>query len=218
MALYLLIWGEAANIRFLPECLCYIFHHMADEMYDLLEKPRVERSEKIYIEGSQHSFLEKIICPIHEILAAESDVPAHGRAAHSAWRNYDDFNEFFWAPSCFELSWPWRLEAGFFLKPKKDVDTDDDDVPEQSFTAGRQRERKLGKTHFVEHRTFLHVYHSFHRLWIFLVCMLQGLTIFAFCNQKLDTHSIKYILSVGSTFIVMRFVQCKFPHPRLTIC
>jgi len=133
------------------------------------------------------------------------------------------------APSCFELSWPWRLEAGFFLKPKKDVDTDDDDVrkyllsfrslkrkylwqcffkclwldllrflqrllypmswryvklpevllfhgvqvPEQSFTAGRQRERKLGKTHFVEHRTFLHVYHSFHRLWIFLVCMLQ---------------------------------------------
>ncbi len=26
----------------------------------------------------------------------ESDVPAHGRAAHSAWRNYDDFNEFFW--------------------------------------------------------------------------------------------------------------------------
>jgi hypothetical protein len=45
---------------------------MADEMSDLLEKPRVERSEKIYIEGSQHSFLEKIICPIHEILAAVS--------------------------------------------------------------------------------------------------------------------------------------------------
>jgi callose synthase len=27
-ALYLLIWGEAANLRFLPECLCYIFHHV----------------------------------------------------------------------------------------------------------------------------------------------------------------------------------------------
>lgn len=23
------------------------------------------------------------------------------------------------APSCFELSWPWRLEAGFFKKPKQ---------------------------------------------------------------------------------------------------
>jgi hypothetical protein len=32
------------------------------------------------------------------------------------------------APSCFELSWPWRLESGFFLKPKKDIDTDDDNV------------------------------------------------------------------------------------------
>lgn len=34
-------------------------------------------------------------------------------------------------------------------------------------------ERKVGKTHFVEHRTGLHLYHSFHRFWIFLVCMLQ---------------------------------------------
>lgn len=27
--LYLLIWGEAANLRFTPECLCYIFHHVS---------------------------------------------------------------------------------------------------------------------------------------------------------------------------------------------
>ncbi|KAL0459295.1 UNVERIFIED_CONTAM: Callose synthase 3, partial [Sesamum latifolium] len=29
MGLYLLIWGEAANLRFMPECLCYIYHHEA---------------------------------------------------------------------------------------------------------------------------------------------------------------------------------------------
>ncbi|CAN4114506.1 unnamed protein product [Withania somnifera] len=29
MGLYLLIWGEAANVRFMPECLCYIFHNEA---------------------------------------------------------------------------------------------------------------------------------------------------------------------------------------------
>lgn len=23
------------------------------------------------------------------------------------------------APTCFELSWPWRLDAGFFKKPEK---------------------------------------------------------------------------------------------------
>ncbi|KHN27106.1 Callose synthase 9 [Glycine soja] len=27
VSLYFLIWGEASNIRFLPECLCYIYHH-----------------------------------------------------------------------------------------------------------------------------------------------------------------------------------------------
>jgi hypothetical protein len=45
---------------------------MTYEMYDFLEKPQVERSEKTYIEGSQYLFLEKIIWPIHEILAAVS--------------------------------------------------------------------------------------------------------------------------------------------------
>lgn len=33
--------------------------------------------------------------------------------------------------------------------------------------------RQTGKTAFVEHRTFLHLYRSFHRLWIFLVIMFQ---------------------------------------------
>ncbi|EPS65016.1 hypothetical protein M569_09763, partial [Genlisea aurea] len=28
ISLYFLIWGEAANVRFLPECLCYIFHNV----------------------------------------------------------------------------------------------------------------------------------------------------------------------------------------------
>ncbi|KAK8553205.1 hypothetical protein V6N13_089417 [Hibiscus sabdariffa] len=36
ISLYLLIWGEASNIRFMPECLCYIFHNMANEVYGIL--------------------------------------------------------------------------------------------------------------------------------------------------------------------------------------
>jgi callose synthase len=66
-ALYLLIWGEAANLRFLPECLCYIFHHMADELYDLLDKPTVGKS-RIIVPDSPHSFLDRVIKPIHEIV------------------------------------------------------------------------------------------------------------------------------------------------------
>lgn len=29
ISLYLLIWGEASNVRFMPECICYIFHHVS---------------------------------------------------------------------------------------------------------------------------------------------------------------------------------------------
>ena len=29
LSLYLLIWGEAANLRFMPECLCYLFHNVS---------------------------------------------------------------------------------------------------------------------------------------------------------------------------------------------
>jgi callose synthase len=35
------------------------------------------------------------------------------------------------------------------------------------------RKHHYGKTSFVEHRTFLHLYHSFHRLWMFLIMMFQ---------------------------------------------
>ena len=28
LSLYLLIWGEAANLRFMPECLCYLFRNV----------------------------------------------------------------------------------------------------------------------------------------------------------------------------------------------
>ncbi|XP_038692213.1 callose synthase 10-like [Tripterygium wilfordii] len=42
-----------------------------------------------------------------------------GKVARSAWRNYDDFNEYFWSPTCFKLSWPMRKNSPFLLNPKK---------------------------------------------------------------------------------------------------
>ncbi|MCI03268.1 callose synthase 10-like, partial [Trifolium medium] len=43
----------------------------------------------------------------------------NGKAAHSAWRNYDDFNEYFWSPACFELGWPMRTDSPFLRQPKR---------------------------------------------------------------------------------------------------
>ncbi|KAF8780207.1 hypothetical protein HU200_001875 [Digitaria exilis] len=194
VCLYYLMWGEAANVRFLPEGLCYIFHHLAGELEDILRKQTAEPAESCSSNGSV-SFLENVISPLYDIIAAEAANNKNGRAPHSAWRNYDDFNEFFWSLKCFQLGWPWKLENQFFSKPsKKDKGLLD-------------RNHHYGKTSFVEHRTFLHLYHSFHRLWMFLIMMFQGLTIIAFNNGSFDMKTVLQLLSLGPTYVAMKFIE-----------
>ncbi|GMJ13700.1 CHORUS, ENLARGED TETRAD 2, glucan synthase-like 8, MASSUE, GLUCAN SYNTHASE-LIKE 8 [Hibiscus trionum] len=119
VSLYFLIWGEAANVRFLPECICYIFHHMARELDAIVDHGEAHPAPSCATESGSVSFLEQIICPIYDTMAAEAARNSNGKAAHSSWRNYDDFNEYFWSPACFELSWPMRRDSPFLLMPKK---------------------------------------------------------------------------------------------------
>ncbi|KAK1589242.1 hypothetical protein Q3G72_031874 [Acer saccharum] len=196
VSLYFLIWGEAANVRFLPECLCYIFHHMAREMDEILRQQVAQPANSCSSENGV-SFLVQVITPLYEVVAAEAANNNNGRAPHSAWRNYDDFNEYFWSLHCFELSWPWRKSSSFFLKPK----------PSSKNFLNADRGQRRGKTSFVEHRTFLHLYHSFHRLWIFLVLMFQGLTIIAFNNGNFNEKTLRGLLSLGPTYVVMKFFE-----------
>ncbi|XP_058090544.1 callose synthase 9 isoform X3 [Magnolia sinica] len=196
VSLFFLIWGEAANIRFLPECLCYIFHHMARELEEILRQ-QIAQLDNSYNSQNGMSFLDKVIYPLYDIVAAEAGNNDNGRAPHSAWRNYDDFNEYFWSIHCFELSWPWRTNSSFFIKPKKRT--------KGMLTSGGSQHQ--GKSSFVEHRTFLHLYHSFHRLWIFLFMMFQGLTIIAFNDGRLNSKTIREVLSLGPTFVIMKFFE-----------
>ncbi|KAL0415758.1 UNVERIFIED_CONTAM: Callose synthase 10 [Sesamum latifolium] len=190
VSLYFCIWGEAANVRFLPECICYIFHHMARELDAILDHGEATHAASCISENGSVSFLEQIICPIYETLSEEASRNNNGKAAHSEWRNYDDFNEYFWSPACFELSWPMKKDSSFLLKPKK----------ENGLVL-------TGKSSFVEHRTFLHLYRSFHRLWIFLIVMFQALSIVAFNDGKLNLNTFKRVLSVGPTFAIMNFLE-----------
>ncbi|KAG6422840.1 hypothetical protein SASPL_113221 [Salvia splendens] len=196
VSLYFLIWGEAANVRFLPECLCYIFHNMGKELEEVLRQ-QVVQPAKSCISGSDVSFLDQVIQPLYEVISAEAVNNDNGRAPHSAWRNYDDFNEFFWSLSCFDLRWPWNLTSKFFLKPAR--------RSKNVLKSGGGK--RCGKTSFVEHRTFLHLYHSFHRLWIFLFVMFQGLTIIAFNRGNINSKTIREVLSVGPTYFVMKFFE-----------
>ncbi|KAF8011957.1 hypothetical protein BT93_I0167 [Corymbia citriodora subsp. variegata] len=117
MGLYLLIWGEAANVRFMPECLCYIFHNMAYELHGLLAgNVSIVTGENIKPSygGDDEAFLRKVITPLYRVLEKEAVKSKNGKAPYSAWCNYDDLNEYFWSADCFSLGWPMRDDGDFF--------------------------------------------------------------------------------------------------------
>lgn len=83
IALYLLIWGEASNIRHAPECLCFILHSLYRQL---------KRVENIQLPAG--TFLSLVIKPIYDSI----------NNAKKEGKNYDDFNEFFWNPNCLKCS------------------------------------------------------------------------------------------------------------------
>ncbi|KAF3326591.1 callose synthase 12-like protein [Carex littledalei] len=169
-ALYLLIWGEAANLRFMPECLCYIFHHMARDLNRLVDGYIDEytgQPARPAFSG-ENAFLHNVVIPIYEVVKAEAESSNKGTKPHSKWRNYDDINEYFWSSDVFKrLGWPLDLSRGFFHKGK------------------------VGKTGFVEQRSFLNIYRSFDRLWVMLILYLQVAIIVAWHGQTLPWKNLQ---------------------------
>ncbi|XP_044983071.1 callose synthase 3-like isoform X2 [Hordeum vulgare subsp. vulgare] len=205
IGLYLLIWGEAANLRFLPECLCYIYHHMAFEMYGMLAG-NVSAMTGEYVKpaygGDKEAFLKKIVTPIYCTIAQEAERSKREKGNHSQWRNYDDLNEFFWSADCFRLGWPMRADADFFCQPLKPVD----ERNEGTIKADKQK----GKVNFVELRSFWHIFRSFDRMWSFFILALQIMVILAWSEggslgNIFDPLVFKEILSIFITSAMLNF-------------
>ncbi|KAI3865926.1 hypothetical protein MKX03_024076 [Papaver bracteatum] len=208
IGLYLLIWGEASNVRFMPECICYIFHHMANELYGILYSKAHSASGEAIRPAYQgeESFLEKVITPIYQVMRKETRRNKGGTASHSKWRNYDDLNEYFWSEKCFKLRWPMDLESEFFIHTEK-KDPKLQPRPNQ-VTAG---ERKP-KTNFVEVRTFWHLFRSFDRMWIFYILALQAMVIIAWSPSGspialFEEDVFKSVLSIFVTWALLSFLQ-----------
>ncbi|GAV73698.1 LOW QUALITY PROTEIN: Glucan_synthase domain-containing protein/DUF605 domain-containing protein/FKS1_dom1 domain-containing protein, partial [Cephalotus follicularis] len=210
MGLYLLIWGEAANLRFMPECLCYIYHHMAFELYGMLAgnvSPMTGENVKPAYGGEEEAFLKKVVTPIYEVIAKEATRSKLGRSKHSQWRNYDDLNEYFWSVDCFRLGWPMRADADFFCLPIEQLryNKDGDNKP-------ATRDRWVGKVNFVEIRSFLHIFRSFDRMWSFFILCLQVMIIVAWNGSGqpssiFDADVFKKVLSVFITAAILKLGQ-----------
>ncbi|VVA18902.1 PREDICTED: callose synthase [Prunus dulcis] len=229
LGLYLLIWGEAANLRFMPECLCYIFHHMAYELHGMLTGAVSLTSwEKVMpaYGGQSESFLNNVVTPIYTVIKEEAKKSKSGTADHSTWRNYDDLNEYFWSPDCFQIGWPMRLDHDFFCipsskKPKaKKASASTGSVEERSKEDGEEDEvgatkkedhepKWLGKTNFVEVRSFWQIFRSFDRMWSFFILSLQALIIMA-CHElesPLQLFDKVIFEDVMSVFITSAFLK-----------
>lgn len=93
--LYFLIWGEAANVRLLPECVCYLFHQMLTMVNNDAQ-------------GRDHQpegwFLNQVIRPIWREASNMKRRNALGKPLeHVKIRNYDDINEYFWKAHCLSI-------------------------------------------------------------------------------------------------------------------
>ncbi|XP_073007244.1 callose synthase 12-like isoform X2 [Typha latifolia] len=195
-ALYLLIWGEAANLRFVPECLCYIFHNMALELHHILEGYIDESTGRPALPAvsGENAFLKGVVMPVYKTIKAEVESSRNGTKPHSAWRNYDDINEYFWSRHVFErLRWPMDLSRNFFATP-----------PDRN---------RVGKTGFVEQRSFWNIYRSFDRLWVMLLLYFQAAAIVAWRGQTYPWQNLRdrdtqvRVLTVFITWASLRLLQ-----------
>ncbi|GLT28286.1 hypothetical protein SLA2020_032280 [Shorea laevis] len=201
IALYLLIWGEASNIRFMPECICYIFHNMAKDVYETLSrKEHPVNNPNQTVATNEEYFLRTIITPLYQVLFQEASKNKEGRASHSVWSNYDDINEFFWTEKCFRIHWHSVFEG--YLSADLAEGQLRKEILEQ-IIAGKFHQ----KINFVEVRTFWQLFRSFHRMWIFFIMAFQAMLIVAWTPAIFDKDVLRRVLSIFITSAILNFLQ-----------
>lgn len=98
LGLYLLIWGEANNVRFLPECICFIFKCALDYYEHISQDPK-RNSQR----NNDSNFLHEVITPIYKFIRNQQYKLKNGKwirnsKDHEDIIGYDDINQFFWFP------------------------------------------------------------------------------------------------------------------------
>ncbi|KAI1435879.1 1,3-beta-glucan synthase component FKS1 [Xylaria sp. CBS 124048] len=153
IALYLMCWGEANQVRFMPECLCFIFK-CAD---DYLNSPACQNTVEPVEEGT---FLNKVITPLYQYCRDQGYEISNGvyvrrERDHNQIIGYDDCNQLFWYPEGIER---------IVLNDKSKLI----DVPPQ------ERYIKLNDVNwkkcffktYKETRSWFHLVLNFNRIWI----------------------------------------------------
>lgn len=158
IALYLLCWGEAAQVRFIPECLCFIFK-CADDYY---RSPECQNRVDPVPEGL---YLKAVIKPLYRFIRDQGYEVVDGRFVrrerdHADIIGYDDVNQLFWYPEGI---------ARIILTDKTRLV---DLPPPHRFMKFHSIDwnRAFFKTYY-EKRSFGHLLVNFNRIWVIHVSL-----------------------------------------------
>lgn len=153
VALYLLCWGEANQVRFCPELLCFIFK-CAD---DYFLSPECQSRAEPMPEGD---YLNRVITPLYRYIRDQGYEVFEGKFVkrerdHGKVIGYDDVNQLFWYPE--------GIERIVFEDGTRLVDIAS---PERYMKLGEVTWNKVFFKTYKETRSWFHMATNFNRIWV----------------------------------------------------
>jgi callose synthase len=195
LVVYLLVWGEASNLRHLPECLCYLYHKtMQDHIFCRAVKKAGSNYQKQFYPGY---FLDMVVTPIYEVMSNAMK----STEDHLNRKTYDDFNEFFWSPECLKYCHHYDASEATMNEAEAEVEVDEEDgLMEAAAKSSRMHVAeglKNAKKTYLEKRSWMHSLLSFHRVIEFHLVTFLLLSVAGFAETFL--WSLSYTLQVASS-------------------
>jgi len=191
VVLWLCVWGEAANLRHMPECCCFLYHSAASEW---AATPKSERQGDRGASLYPGHWLDTVVAPVYSIVAASMK----RKADHVDKKNYDDFNEFFWSKDCLRTHRSAVATATALRHRERALKADRAardkdgllglenghryDRDESSFPPPVAHLLDAAPKTYLEVRTWLHVVFAFFRVYEYHVLSFQVLATVAFAR------------------------------------
>lgn len=181
--MFFLIWGEAANLKHMPECLCFLFHKT---MLEHIENQ--SNIKNIQNDSYPGFFLDMCITPIYEVVSKS----LNNNSDHNHRKTYDDFNEFFWSTSClryriYNLPKDDAFETGEHWKKNNDPLAENIHVAQAMDISAKT---------YVEKRSWLHPLLTLHRVFEWHAITFSILIAIAFSEELI--WSYPFLFQVGS--------------------
>ncbi|KAK4966034.1 1,3-beta-D-glucan synthase, partial [Elasticomyces elasticus] len=180
LALFLLCWGEANQVRFMPETLCFIFKCADDYLQSPACQNKVEPVEEF-------TYLNEVITPLYQYCRDQGYEILDGKYVrkerdHNRIIGYDDINQLFWYPE--------GIERIVFEDKSRLCDL----PPAERFQRLKDVHwKKVFFKTYKETRSWFHMLVNFNRIWIIHVTCFWFYTAFNF--PTLYTHNYQQQLN-----------------------